>query len=424
MSKPLYIYNLFPTLYAGVGAWIETLDAISDMGFNSLYVNPFHLTGASGSVYAVKDYYGFNPNLFPRAETAVQELKDFLNECHRRNLDVFYDLVANHVSIDSPLIREHPDWFSFTHEGEVVRPRTLDGEQWITWEDLAKFNLATSPDREGLWSFLLEICRYFLRIGFAGFRCDAAYHIVPEFWAFLFSHLKTEFPGSVFLAETFMATQEQVRALARSGFDYIFNSAKWWNYSDAWCLEQYNLNKPILATISFPETHDTPRLMAEVNGDTITFLQRLFFTGFFSQGFMLVSGCEFGFRKQLNCVTTTASDWENTGLDFSEQIKRLLATKKRIRPLHEESATTVLSQRNPKVLCLLKESKSERALLVVNKDVKNAQYVRLGTIGKTLQADRICDFSPGERLPGYLDNITGWLAPGEVKVFAGEGQVA
>ncbi len=31
------------------------------MGFNAVYINPFHYPGFSGSLYAVKDYYRLNP---------------------------------------------------------------------------------------------------------------------------------------------------------------------------------------------------------------------------------------------------------------------------------------------------------------------------------------------------------------------------
>ena len=52
------IYNLFPTLVGPIDRWSEHLSRIAAMRFNWVYVNPFHLPGSSGSLYAIKDYYG------------------------------------------------------------------------------------------------------------------------------------------------------------------------------------------------------------------------------------------------------------------------------------------------------------------------------------------------------------------------------
>ena len=61
MRDGLRIYNLFPILAGTVRQWSEHLPRIAAMGFNAVYINPFHYPGFSGSLYAVKDYYRLNP---------------------------------------------------------------------------------------------------------------------------------------------------------------------------------------------------------------------------------------------------------------------------------------------------------------------------------------------------------------------------
>ena len=56
MAEGLRIYNLFPTLAGTVRQWTTHLPRIAAMEFNAVYINPFHYTGFSGSLYAVKDY--------------------------------------------------------------------------------------------------------------------------------------------------------------------------------------------------------------------------------------------------------------------------------------------------------------------------------------------------------------------------------
>ena len=52
------IYNLFPRLVGSMDRWPEHLPRIRELGFDWVYVNPWHYAGYSGSLYAVKDYYG------------------------------------------------------------------------------------------------------------------------------------------------------------------------------------------------------------------------------------------------------------------------------------------------------------------------------------------------------------------------------
>src|SRR5487761_825317 len=61
VREGLRIYNLFPTQAGTIRQWREHLPRIAAMGFNAVYINPFHYPGFSGSLYAVKDYYRLNP---------------------------------------------------------------------------------------------------------------------------------------------------------------------------------------------------------------------------------------------------------------------------------------------------------------------------------------------------------------------------
>ncbi len=49
------IYNLFPLLVGRVSAWTAELPRIAELGFDWVYLNPFHQAGGSRSLYAVAD---------------------------------------------------------------------------------------------------------------------------------------------------------------------------------------------------------------------------------------------------------------------------------------------------------------------------------------------------------------------------------
>ncbi len=68
------IYNLFPSLVGSIERWTTHLARIAAMGFDWVYVNPFHEPGYSGSLYAVKSYYRLNPLFRGKSKAADEEL--------------------------------------------------------------------------------------------------------------------------------------------------------------------------------------------------------------------------------------------------------------------------------------------------------------------------------------------------------------
>ena len=102
--------------------------------------------------------------------------------------------------------------------------------------------------------------QHHLKLGFKGFRCDAAYQVPVEVWQAIIGQAKATDPECGFFAETLGCTPEQVLALKPAGFDFLFNSAKWWDFRAPWLLEQYDLYRKVAPTIAFPESHDTERL--------------------------------------------------------------------------------------------------------------------------------------------------------------------
>src|SRR3546814_17098045 len=81
--------------------------------------------GSLGSPYAVKDYYGVNPEF-----GTLVDLKAFVADAHRLGLHVILDWVANHTAWDNPWVKQHPDWYERDCQGHF-RP-TL---RW-DWADI------------------------------------------------------------------------------------------------------------------------------------------------------------------------------------------------------------------------------------------------------------------------------------------------
>ena len=373
----MIIYNLFPPLAGNVRDWKPHLVRAADMGFDWIFVNPIQLPGYSGSLYSIKDYFRLNPILVDGSSPAesVSAFKRMAQEAQALGLKLMVDLVVSHCAFDSALITEHPGWFR-KENGRIAHPFCVENQKKIVWKDLAQFDHKHAQDKEGLFQYLFRVVQFLADLGIEGFRCDAAYQVPASFWRRVISETRHKHPGAVFLAETLGCSPADTVQTAKAGFEYIFNSSKWWDFYSPWLLEQYNLTREETQSISFPESHDTPRLAESLQGNIAGLKQRYLFSALFSAGVMMPIGFEFAFRKKLHVVKTRPKDWEQPETDLSGFIKRVNQAKSQNPIFKEDAPTEMLPADNPNILFLWKGSLRARqeALIILNKDIHNKQH--------------------------------------------------
>ncbi len=392
MRKPekMIIYNLFPLLAGKFTGWERHFLRASEMGFNWIFVNPVQRAGASGSLYSIADYFDFNPLLVDgESEIKPQEqVKDMIRAAEKLGLKVMVDLVINHCSADSALIKSHPEWFLHESDGSIAHPFAYEDQKKVVWKDLARFDHQNTKDKEGLYQFFLSVVTFMSDLGFKGYRCDAAYQVPGSLWGRLIREITKKYPDVLFFAETLGCSPDQTRKTAGAGFDYIFNSSKWWDLYKSWLMEQYALTREIAPSISFPESHDTARLCEELGGNVEGLKQRYLFSSLFSAGVMMPVGFEFGFRGKLHVVKTRPEDWEETGIDLTSFITGVNKIKSEHAVFQEEAPTEILHCDNPNILFMWKAStySQEESLLILNKDIYNKQYFYSESLQKYLLA--------------------------------------
>jgi starch synthase (maltosyl-transferring) len=371
------IYGLFPLLAGKFTEWEKHLLRASKMGFNWVFVNPIQRPGDSGSLYSIADYYDFNPLLVDQEskKKPQEQVKDMIKTSEEMGLKMMVDLVINHCSVDSDLLQSHPEWFLWKAKGRVVHPSCDDNGKKVVWRDLAKFDHKKTKDKEGLFQFFLDVVQFLVELGFKGFRCDAAYQIPGSLWRRLIRETKRRYPQVLFFGETLGCSAEQTRKTARTGFDYIFNSSKWWDFRSHWLMKQYDLTRDIAPSVSFPESHDTARLGEELDGNIQGLKQRYLFAALFSTGVMIPIGFEFGFSNQLHVVRTRPQDWEETDVDLTSFISNVNKIKSEYAIFQEEAPTEILHDSNSNILLMWKASVNtqEECLLIFNKDINNEQ---------------------------------------------------
>lgn len=402
------------------------MERASELGFNWLFVNPVQRPGESGSLYSIADYFSFNPLLVDTASPldAEAQLRDAIAEAGRLGLRVLADLVVNHCAVDSDLVRRHPEWFSWDANGRVAHPFAVDEGRKVVWTDLARFDHEHSRGAEGLYRYFRDVVEFLIGCGFSGFRCDAAYQVPPAFWTRLIGDTKAGHPGTLFFAETLGSSAADTRRTAAAGFDYIFNSSKWWDFASPWLMEQYHLTRQVAPSVSFPESHDTERLAEEVRGNVAAIRQRYFFAALFSAGVMIPIGFEYGFHRRLHVVNTRPIDWEATSVDLTGFVEEVNGIKSAHAVFREESITQVLPYGNPRVLLMWKASPAagDEALLVLNTDTEHRQQFAARDLRAFVQSGApLVDCSPGSRLDYLPCPFSYDLEPGQGLVLVAPG---
>jgi len=424
---PPLLYNLFPRLVGPTTRWPEHAARAAAMGFNWLYINPWQYPGFSGSLYAIKDYRRLNPLFVPAGADpeSLQPLADALARISAHGCRPVMDLVVNHTSKDSPLIQQHPGWYHWGDDGQPRSPfvRDPDDPSKVTvWGDLADIDNEPSQGREEQWRYWAALVREAVELGFRGFRCDAAYKVPAGLWRFLIEEAKSVDPSVVFFAETLGAPVEDVARLAGAGFDYFFNSSKWWNFSEPWALKQHEEFRRIAPSVAFPESHDTPRLAGETGGDEAVQRQRYAFAAAFSAGVMMPIGYEFGFRRQVDVVKTMPTDWERRAMDLRGFITRVNGLKRDHPVLQGEGVLRALTGTHGDTLVLERRAgdapAAAKGWILVNKVWGEPREVHLADIAPDALA-------PGNRLFRVcLDRAAATGEPVRETVSLGRAEVA
>jgi glycosidase len=188
------IYEIFPRAFSSEGDFngvTARLDALKNLGVNILWLMPIHpigqlkKKGTIGSPYAVRDYYAINPDYGTK-----EDLRRLVAEAHRRGMKVIIDIVANHTSWDSVMMKT-PDFYTRDKSGNIIPPVP-------DWADVADLNY----DNPRLREYIIGMLKFWLKeYDLDGFRCDVAGFIPTDFWEQARTELEKTKRDIVMLAE-------------------------------------------------------------------------------------------------------------------------------------------------------------------------------------------------------------------------------
>lgn len=192
--RNLFIYQVYVRNYSDEGtfnALKEDLSRIKDLGVDIVYLLPVHpigevnRKGKLGSPYSIKDYYGINPEL-----GTLEDFKTLINEIHQMDMLVMMDIVFNHTSHDSLLLKNHPEYF-YKKNGEFANKV---GDWW----DITDLDFTN----KGLWKELIDILLYWSQLGIDAFRFDVASLLPLDFLMEMREAVLKQNPKTIFLSES------------------------------------------------------------------------------------------------------------------------------------------------------------------------------------------------------------------------------
>ena len=189
------------------------------LGVEGLWLTPI-FTSPSYHKYDVQDYYEVDP-----AFGTMDDLKELVDLCHKRNVEVILDLPINHTGR-----RNH--WFSefvmARRQGETASPyydfysSCPQNEAYPAgrvWEQIAGTDICYERnfsgdmpelnfDSEAVRQAVLDVAKFYLDLGVDGFRFDAAKYVYlgdnnasASFWKWYMDELRSIKPDVYAVAE-------------------------------------------------------------------------------------------------------------------------------------------------------------------------------------------------------------------------------
>ncbi len=223
--------------HGNLGGVTQKLDYLENLGVTCLWIMPFYPSPLRDDGYDISDFYNIQEQY-----GNLDEFRTLIDAAHKRGIRIIMDMVMNHTSDqhdwfqqaradrNSPY-RDFYVWSDTKDKYQEARIIFLDTEEsnW-SWDDLAgqfywhRF-YATQPDlnydNPRVRETMLDVMRFWLKIGIDGFRADAVPYLferegtncenLPETHAFLKeirALLDQEYPDCILLAEANQWPQE------------------------------------------------------------------------------------------------------------------------------------------------------------------------------------------------------------------------
>jgi glycosidase len=312
--------------YTGV---IEHATMTDHSAFGITPDDPDVVKGRAGSPYAIKDYYDIAPDLAVDAKNRMGEFEALVKRTHDNNLKVIIDFVPNHVArcyasdVKPEGVRDFGqdddkskafdpknDFYYVPGQSfNVPSGYNPGGNEFISplkdsrydenpakatgndvfsaapsiydWFETLKLNYGVDylnnharyfDPVPPLWNKMYDILCYWSAKGVDGFRCDMVEMVPMEFWGWIISKMKQQYPDLIFIGEAYNINFYK-NYISIGKFDYLYDkvglydaikrltrdeyNATTWDINQVWNRDTRDIDQHMLR---FMENHDEERI--------------------------------------------------------------------------------------------------------------------------------------------------------------------
>lgn len=249
---------------------IEGLDYVAEMGFNCLWLNPFHPDSTHHGYHAT-DHYSVNPRL-----GTLDDMRELVDRAHVLGIRLLLDFVPNHCGADHPHFQDaiaradspYRDWFYFNAWPD-------DYEMYYQVRDLPKINVDNPEARD----YLIGSATYWLaEMDFDGLRLDHAHGPTLDFWTDLRSTVASIKPDAWIFGEVTLPPAQQIIYEGRfhGNLDFMLAEALRRTFAfgsmdlaafDAFLGQHESYFPAHFSRPSFLDNHDMDRFLFAAGGD-------------------------------------------------------------------------------------------------------------------------------------------------------------
>jgi starch synthase (maltosyl-transferring) len=213
---------------------IKSLDRVSAMGFDVLYLPPIHPIGIAfrkgknnslealptdpGVPWGIGAESGGHDAINPELGT-LADFDLFLAAAKKLKVDIALDL-ALQTSPDHPWVKSNPEWFTTRPDGSIAYAENPPKK----YQDIYPINF--DNDYPGIRAEVIRVIKFWIARGVSIFRVDNPHTKPVHFWQDVIATINSEFPEVIFLAEAF-TKPAMMHALGKAGFQQSYTYFTW-----------------------------------------------------------------------------------------------------------------------------------------------------------------------------------------------------
>lgn len=158
-SNDMVLLEVLPAYFPdGLKGLTKKLPFYKGIGFNTIYLMPHWIGG-----YSPIDLYAVDPAIGTAAD-----LKEMVRAAHNLGMRVLFDMVIHGFNRQSPVVREHPEFFQKNEHGIIVPHQT--------WG-----SMCTDPKNAAYQQYMVDLVKHDLReYDIDGYRVDANAFKMPN----------------------------------------------------------------------------------------------------------------------------------------------------------------------------------------------------------------------------------------------------